>query len=44
MRERISAGMRLTGMNEFLHSRIDANAVEASQSIWETASKAKLHG
>ena len=42
MRERISIGMRLMGAKEFLHSRMVANAVEASRTSWETVSKVKL--
>ena len=32
MRERTSNGMQFVGTNEFLHSRMVANAVDASQS------------
>ena len=42
MSERMSSGMRLMEMNEFLHSRMVANATEVSWSSWETASKVKL--
>ena len=38
----MSSGMRLMGVKEFFHSRIDANAVEVSRSSWETVSKVKL--
>jgi len=42
MRERTSDGTRFMGTNEFLHSRIVANAVEVSWSSWETASEVNL--
>ena len=42
MRERISVGMRLIRVKEFLHSRMVVNAIEASRSSWETASKVNL--
>jgi len=42
MRERTSNGTRLMGTNEFLHSRIVANAVAVSLSSWATLSEVKL--
>ena len=42
IREIISTGMRLPRGKEFLHSRMAANAVVASRSSWETASKVNL--
>ena len=42
MRERTSDGMRLMGTNEFLHSRMVANAIEVFSSSRETASKVNL--
>ena len=42
MRDRMSNGMRFTGVNEFLHPRMVVNAVVVSSSSRETSSKVKL--